>query len=297
MLDAALQGAHGLSEQEFESIRRLARQEFGLDLKRGKEELVAARLSKKLREHGMTSFRQYYRHVLEDSSGEALIGLIDALTTNHTSFLREPAHFNFLRDAIVPSLGRRARIDVWSAACSTGEEPYSIACSLLDAGVEPWRIRILASDISTRVLKSAQQGVYPADRFTGVPGDWMRKYLMRGAGKWEGWLRIRPEVRELVEFRRLNLIEPMNSVGRFQVIFCRNVMIYFDKATQEGVVGRLSEHLEHGGWFLVGHAESMAGLHQGLRYVRPAIYQKLPEGPGPKPHRGAGSTSPGGAGR
>ena len=143
-------GRTALSRKDFEAIRDLAYRKFGLDLKKGKEELVAVRLSKKLREHDFDSFRDYYQHVLEDATEEALIGLIDALTTNHTGFLREPAHFNYLREVIVPRLGKR-RIEIWSAACSSGEEHYSIACSLLEAGVELARVRILASDISTEM--------------------------------------------------------------------------------------------------------------------------------------------------
>jgi chemotaxis protein methyltransferase CheR len=270
----ALLPRQALSDQDFEAIRRLAYAKFGLDLRKGKEELVAARLSKKLREYGMESFRQYYRHVLDDATGEALVGLIDALTTNHTSFLREPAHFDFLRLQIVPALGTRGRVEIWSAACSSGEEPYSIACSLLDAGVDPSLVRIWATDISTRVLKTAREAVYPAERFQGVPKEWMQKYLMRGTGKWEGWLRIRREVRSLVEFQRVNLIEPLAMGFTFPVIFCRNVMIYFDKPTQEEVIRRLSSRLEPGGWLLVGHAESLAGVNHTLRYIRPAVYQK-----------------------
>jgi chemotaxis protein methyltransferase CheR len=263
-----------LSRKEFEAIRDLAYSKFGLDLRKGKEQLVAARLSRKLREHRLDSFRDYYRYVLEDSTGEALIGLIDALTTNHTSFLREPAHFEYLREVIVPQLGKQRRIEVWSAACSSGEEPYSIACSLLEAGVELSRIRILATDISTAVLNKGQQAVYPADRFSELPESWARKYFMRGTGRWEGWMRIRPEIRQCIEFRRLNLIEPVDQFGSFAVIFCRNVMIYFDKPTQERLVAQLSQRLEPGGWLLVGHAESLARVRHSLRYTRPAIYRK-----------------------
>jgi chemotaxis protein methyltransferase CheR len=266
-----------LSDGEFQAIRRLAHEKFGLELKSGKQELVAARLGKKLREHNFPTFRDYYRHVLEDSTGEALIGLIDALTTNHTSFLREPAHFDYLRETILPALERRRRIEIWSAACSTGEEPYSIACALLEAGVAPDRARIVATDISTRVLETARAGVYPAERFEEIPAGWRRKYLLRGTRRWEGWFRLRPEVRAMVEFRRLNLVEPFPELGPFPVIFCRNVMIYFDKPTQERVVGRLEARLEPGGWLLVGHAESLAGVRHSLRYVKPAVYRK-PEG-------------------
>jgi chemotaxis protein methyltransferase CheR len=275
---------HLLSNREFEAIRRLAYDKFGLDLKKGKEELVAARLAKKLREHQMDSFKEYYRQVLEDSTGDMLIGLIDALTTNHTGFMREPAHFDFLRDSIVPyltqSAARRQRIEVWSAACSTGEEPYTIACVLLDAGLDPSKIRILATDISTKVLQTARNAVYPLERFREIPESWRKKYLMRGNGRWEGWFRMAPQVRQLVEFRRLNLIEPLN-VGAFPAVFCRNVMIYFDKPTQEHVVNALSANLEPEGWLMVGHAESLTGIRHPLRYIKPAIYRKV-EGSRPR---------------
>jgi chemotaxis protein methyltransferase CheR len=272
---------HLLSDREFEAIRRLAYDKFGLDLKKGKEELVAARLAKKLREHQMGSFKEYYRQVIEDSTGEMLIGLIDALTTNHTGFMREPAHFEFLRDTIVPYLAqsraRRERIEIWSAACSTGEEPYTIACVLLEAGLDPSKIRILATDISTKVLETARHAVYPLERFREVPESWRKKYLMRGNGRWKGWFRMAPHVRQTVEFQRLNLIEPLN-VGAFPVLFCRNVLIYFDKRTQEQVVNGLAANLEPEGWFMVGHAESLTGIRHPLRYVKPAIYRKVEGG-------------------
>ncbi len=167
---------------EFAEIKRLAYEKFGLDLRSGKEELVSAPWGKVLRKGGFRSFGEYYRHLVGDPSGEALIQLIDALTTNFTSFLREPAHFEFLRQTIVPAWRNRAAIDIWSAACSTGEEPYTLAFSLLEQfrGPSPPAIRILATDISTRALETAERGVYPADRFDGVPAHWLSDYLLRG---------------------------------------------------------------------------------------------------------------------
>jgi len=273
---AALVQFRRLKPNEFEAIRRLAYDKFGLDLRHGKEELVAARLGKRMREGGFTTFEAYYQHVVGDRSGEALVAMIDALATNHTSFLRETAHFDFLRQRVLPGLRERARIEFWSAACSTGEEPYSLAFTLADAwGEEVFRrVRILATDISTKALAAAQKAVYPAERFHAFPPAWMPQFLLRGEGRWQGWYRVRPEVRNRVEFARLNLIEPFAHQNLFPVIFCRNVMIYFDKPTQEALVNRLAATLEPGGYLFIGHAESLTGVRHGLHYVCPATYQK-----------------------
>jgi chemotaxis protein methyltransferase CheR len=266
--------ALALTQAEFEQIRRLAHEKFGLDLRKGKEDLVAARLGSKIRELRFGSFREYYRHVLEDTTGEALIGMIDALATNHTGFLREPAHFEFMRQHVLPALAQRPRMEVWSAACSTGEEPYTIAFTLMERMLpgEYEKLRIWATDISTKALEGARRGIYPADRFREFPAAWMRRFLLRGEGRWVGWYRIKPEVQQQIEFARLNLVEPLPQLRRFPLIFCRNVMIYFDKPTQEALVNRLAECLEPGGYLFVGHAESLTGLRHPLRYVRPAVY-------------------------
>lgn len=263
---------------EFAKIRQLAYDTFGLDLREGKETLVSARLGKHIRKSGCRSFDEYYRHVVDDSTGEALIHLIDALTTNHTSFFREPAHFDFLRKALLPEWKNRGGIEIWSAACSTGEEPYSIAMCILDAlgPAPPGKVRILATDISTRVLAAAEKGIYPAERFEALSGVQLRSYWLRGERNWTGSYRAKKEVRALIEFRRLNLLEPVSQIGPFALIFCRNVMIYFDKPTQRQVVERLAGCLEPGGYLLTGHAESLTGIEHGLRYVQPAVYRKAP---------------------
>jgi chemotaxis protein methyltransferase CheR len=266
-----------LKAREFAKIRQLAYDTFGLDLRAGKESLVSARLGKHIRKSGCRSFDEYYQHVVGDSTGEALIHLIDALTTNHTSLFREPAHFDFLRKIFLPEWKNRGSIDIWSAACSTGEEPYSIAmCILEELGVvAPGKVRILATDISTRVLATAEKGIYPAERFEGLSTMQLRSYWLRGERDWAGCYRAKKEVRALVEFRRLNLLEPVSQIGRFPLIFCRNVMIYFDKPTQQQVVERLAGCLEPGGYLLTGHAESLTGIEHGLRYVQPAVYRKV----------------------
>lgn len=270
------EGIRPLTEGEFEQIRRLAREKFGLDLRKGKEQLVAARLGKKLRASAFRTFREYYNHVIRDRTGEALAEMIDALTTNYTSFLREPAHFDFLRQIILPELKHRRRIDIWSAACASGEEAYSLAFCVLEEldAHSAQEVRILATDISTRALATAEKAIYPADRLEAVPRHWRARYLLKGEGRWQGWFRIKPEVRSLVEFRRLNLAEPLPPLPRFPVIFCRNVMIYLDKDKQEELVRRLSACLEPGGYLLTGHSESLLGANHALEYVRPAVYRK-----------------------
>jgi chemotaxis protein methyltransferase CheR len=270
-----------LTASEFGQIRELAYQRFGLDLKRGKEALVAARLGKKLRKLGFTTFAEYHRHVLADSTGEALIELIDALTTNHTSFLRERAHFEFLARAANEEFRDVATLRIWSAACSSGEEPYSIAMCLAEALAHSRarQFRILATDISTRVLATARRAVYPASRFDDVPEAWRRAHLLRGRGESQGFFKVKPELAQRVEFARLNLIEPFPQRGLFHVIFCRNVMMYFDKPTQQDIVQRMSTCIERGGYLFVGHSESLTGIEHALHYVRPATYRnQKPEG-------------------
>jgi len=271
-----LEAPRPLSRRQFEQIRRLAYQQFGLDLREGKEELVNARIGKLMRRYGFNRFEQYQQYLEADPSGEALIELIDALTTNVTSFLREPAHFDFLATELAPLWAKRDQVCIWSAACSSGEEPYTAAITLL----EQWRgkpgpiLSILATDISTRALATAARGIYPADRFQSFPPEWLSRYFLRGHGRWSGWYKVKPEVRRIIEFRRLNLIEPFNHPQPFTLIFCRNVMIYFDKPTQQQVVAKLAACLEPGGYLFVGHSESLAGKTAGLVYIQPAIYKK-----------------------
>ncbi|MBV8831808.1 MAG: protein-glutamate O-methyltransferase CheR [Acidobacteriaceae bacterium] len=265
-----------LTALEFDQIRKLAYERFGLDLRHGKEQLVSARLTKKIRELKFHSFREYYRHVMEDTSGAALVAMIDALTTNHTSFFREPAHFDFLKAAVLLELRDRERINIWCAASSTGEEAYSIAFTALDAfdfSILP-KLRIIATDISTRVLATAEAGTYPAEKFDGFHPEQMRRYLLRGTGEWQDWYRIKKEIRGAIEFRRLNLNQPFSFAAPFPIIFCRNVMIYFDRPTRQTLVNRLFDCLEPGGYLFTGYSETLSGMDQRLTYVRPAIYCK-----------------------
>jgi chemotaxis protein methyltransferase CheR len=273
---SASDGVRPLTAPEFEQIRSLAHRTFGLDLKPGKEELVAARLRRLVRELGCQSFQAYYRHVTADETGVSLAAMIDALTTNHTSFLREAEHFDFLRKEVLPQLSRCNPLEIWCAACSTGEEVWTLAFLLNDA-LPGRRIQVTGSDISTRTLRFAERAVYPADHCETVPRAWRDKYLEAVDAPVTAY-RVSAAVQAQAGFRRVNLVEPLACQKRFPVIFCRNVMIYFDSATQEKVVRQLTAALEPGGYLFVGHAESLTRIPHTLEYVRPAVYRKPPEG-------------------
>jgi len=273
---AGMDSVQPLTAQEFEQFRQLAHQTFGLDLKPGKEELVTARLRKLVRRGGFHRFQDYYRSVLQDRTGEGLRALIDALATNHTSFLREPDHFQFLRDRIIPDMGARETIEVWSAACSTGEEVWTLAMTLNEAAPGR-RIRIAASDISGKALRWAQGGVYSPERCRSMPPAWLSRYFV-AEGRPPLSYGVVPQLRAQVAFRRINLLESYSWEQSFPVIFCRNVMIYFDNATQQRVVDGLTHCLEPGGYLFVGHAESLTRITHSLEFVRPAVYRKAGRG-------------------
>ncbi len=269
-----------MRDSEFDFIRSVVYERSRINLGPDKRELVSARLGKRLRATNVDTLEAYCALLRGPGAEAELSNLIDAISTNHTFFFRENAHFDFLRDRAVPEMSARAkaerwaRFNVWSAASSSGEEAYSIAMTLDGcAGSWPWQIE--ATDISHRILAKAQAGIYKDDTVNRLPPDIMRTYFQRGFGPQEGFHRVKAALREKVTFRHLNLLEgepPFRDP--FQVIFCRNVMIYFDRATQEELVGRLSRRLVPGGYLMVGHSESLTHINHPLKMVRPAIYQK-----------------------
>lgn len=265
-----------LTPKEFSAIAELARREFGVELGAGKEQLVAARMGKLMRRLQFTSFREFYDHLQADRSGQYLTQLIDSLTTNHTSFFREQAHFDFLVERVFAQQDRARPLRIWSAACSSGEEPYTIALVAQEYfGARDLSLpSILASDISTHALDTARNGTYAANRLQQAFTPWLRKHLLRGEGRWEGWFRMRPEIMSMIEFRRINLIESFPDLGHFDVIFCRNVMIYFSHETQSRLIQRFSNCLSPGGYLFVGHSETLTGMQHGLEHIQPAIYRK-----------------------
>ena len=262
-----------LKASEFQRLKQLAYERFGFDLRDGKEDLVSARLGKKLRTLGFTSFAAYLDHVTSESGAQALTEMIDLLTTNFTSFFRETAHFTFMAKCLPKLVAERKAVRIWSAACSSGEEPYSIAMAASEQ-IGTAKLEILATDISSRILEKAKSGIYATDRLTGIPSEMLPKYFLRGSGKSEGLYRVKPTLSGLIEFRHLNLIQTYTHPAPFTMIWCRNVMIYFDKPTQERVVNSLAQWLEPGGYLMIGHSEALNGIRHSLQYVQPAIYRK-----------------------
>jgi chemotaxis protein methyltransferase CheR len=269
-----------LSDRDLRTVTQLVYEKSGITLGDAKRPLIVARLQKRLRTGRFPSFGEYLAHVVADASGSELTALLDAITTNHTSFFREAQHFDFLTTRVVPEWLARtdgAPLTGWSAPCSTGEEPYSIVMTLLECvpAADRGRIRIEACDLSTKAVRAARAGLYPLARVEDVPQPILRKYFERGLGDQSGLARVRRAVREHVEISEQNLLE-IQSLGRtFSFIFCRNLMIYFDRPVQQRVVAMLERHLAHGGYLFIAHSESLNGVQHGLQWVAPAIYRKV----------------------
>jgi chemotaxis protein methyltransferase CheR len=262
-----------LSDAEFAQFRTLLHRLAGIHLSNSKKPLVRGRLAKRLKHYRLAGYGEYLRLICSaDESGELQIAL-DLLTTNETRFFREPPHFDLLRNRILPERRPNVAFRVWSAACSSGEEPYSIAMLLADQLDTTAAWEIIASDISSRVLERARHAKYPMARAEQIPKNFLRNYCLKGVGSCEGTFAIMPELRKRVRFLQINLNEPLQELGEFDVIFLRNVMIYFDTETKRGVVQRLIRHLRPGGYLIIGHSETLNGICDGLRTVMPSVYQ------------------------
>jgi chemotaxis protein methyltransferase CheR len=285
-----MRGAHGLARQgaaksaaavapreiplddgEFRAIRVFLFDAAGISLSDAKKALVGARLGKRLRAHGLGSYTAYLQ-LLRYDGAERQIAL-DLLTTNETYFFREPQHFEFLQDQVLPQHRRGDTFRVWSAAASSGEEPYSIAMLLDDKlGKSPWEV--VGTDISTQMLGQCRLGRYTLERARNIPKEYLRKYCLKGTGPEEGFLLVERGLQARLRFVHANLNGTLPDVGKFDVIFLRNVMIYFETATKSSLVARLLGHLRPGGWLFIGHSECMHGVNDTVRQLRPAIYQK-----------------------
>lgn len=268
--------ADTLSDRDLRVLAKLVYDRAGITLHEGKRALVTARLQKRVRSRGFRDFGEYVRFVESESGGDEVVALLDAISTNHTSFYREQQHFDFLAQQVAPAIGASRGLDVWSAACSSGEEPYTIAMTLADAlGSDRLsQVRILASDLSTKALKAGQSGVYRLERVEALPREVLRRHFEKGLGEQAGLARVQPRLRTRVEFKRLNLLEIDDLQRRFDVIFCRNVMIYFDRTVQQRVVHMLERHLKPGGWLFISHSESLNGIRHELQWMAPAIYRR-----------------------
>jgi chemotaxis protein methyltransferase CheR len=237
-----------------------------------KAAMVTSRLWRRLELFGYSDYEAYFAYVSSPAGVQERHTMLDLLTTNETYFFREPAHFDFLRDEIIPQQGRD-NMRVWCAASSTGEEPHSIAMVLADTlGKCDWRI--LATDISGKVLEHARTGVYRAERIDHIPADYLKHYCRRGIGEYDGMLAVVPSLRAHITFEQHNLLTPRATSEQFDVIFLRNVLIYFDGATKQKVIENMLQSLRPGGWLILGHCESVQGLQLEIQAVRPSIFRK-----------------------
>lgn len=272
-----------MRENEFEFIRGLVYQHSRISLSADKRELVSARLGKRLRATRLTTIGAYCQLLQAETDGNELAHLIDEISTNHTFFFREIAHFEFLIRTALPEMRARApaerwpAFNIWSAACSSGEEPYSIAMALDECPGAAWPWRIECSDISHRILAKAEAGIYRQESVGKLSPERIRRFFDRGHGPQEGNYRIKSSLRARLGFQQLNLLDGEPPFpDPFHVIFCRNVMIYFDRKTQTELVRKFTRRLVPGGYLFVGHSESLTGISHTLQSVRPAIYRRAP---------------------
>jgi chemotaxis protein methyltransferase CheR len=256
-------------------VQALATDRLGLEYRPGKETLVRARAARHMRELGISDATEYMRLLLSEGGGTLIEGLLDRLTTNHTAFWREPEHFEWLRERLSAQPREEQMTTIWCAAASTGEEPYTLAM----VGQEVWgpaageRLRILATDVCAQALEMARHGAYSEERLASLPPGWRERYF-EPCPDAAGHRRVRGALRDMVHFRRLNLVDRFPQIGPFPFVFCRNVMIYFSPETKTRIAEKLIGRVTAGGHLVVGHAEGLTGLEAQLEYVQPAVYRR-----------------------
>ena len=271
-----------LSQEHFGKIRDLVYSHCGISLSQDKKELVRSRLSKRLRQMKMDSFSQYVSYICKNENSDEFSNMIDLICTNLTSFFRERTHFNFLEKVLFDKIihtkksSPNKKIRLWSAGCSSGEEPYSLAITLNEKfeSLAHWDIKILASDVSYRILDRAKTGIYDPKRVEPLTPEIKSKYLTRINHDGQNLFQVKPAIRDMITFAYINLMEPFPFRGPLDIIFCRNVMIYFDKQTQEKLISKFWKVLGTGGVLFTGHSESLTGIQHKFKYIQPTIYQK-----------------------
>lgn len=270
-----------MSQAEFRILGDFIQSRLGIRMPRNKKGMLESRLVKRLRSLGLTSFKKYRDYLFSTQGMEAeLPRLIDAVTTNKTEFFREGDHFEVLAEEILPGWMQASPsgwINLWSAGCSTGEEPYTAAMVLADCleGHEDWDFQVLGTDVSPEVLQVAARAIYSEESVERVPPRMRSKYLMRSRDRKRRQVRIVPEMRAKMAFKQLNLMEPFSLAQKMDIIFCRNVLIYFDKEVQERILRKLIQCLRPGGYLFIGHSESLAGTYLPLQQDTPAVYKKM----------------------
>ena len=269
-----------ITDVEFERIRGFIKQKYGINLSKEKKSLIQSRLGSIVQEKGLDGFTQYFDYLHRDTSGEAIIQFVDKVTTNHTYFMRESDHFEYFRDTALPYIyenhSQDSDLRLWCAGCSSGEEPYTLEMLIQDFfrnKSKKWDTQILATDISTTVLTKAIKGVYPSENLKDLPVQWMKDYFNDYDAEHK---QVKDEIKKLIIYRKYNLMEEKFPFKKpFQIIFCRNVMIYFDSSTRDQLVNKFYDATVKGGFLFIGHSESLNQMTTKYKYIKPAVYRKV----------------------
>jgi chemotaxis protein methyltransferase CheR len=265
------------TKHDFERLRQLVNEYTGIKLSDHKQEMLYSRLSRRLRALNLNSFSNYYKRLKSDS-GEELVHFINAMTTNLTAFFREPHHFDLLEQVLLPQLLAKKqttrRLRIWSAGCATGEEAYSIAIVVKEIVPADWDVKILATDLDSSVLEKGKQGFYEEDKMSNVSPVHLRRWFKKGASTYPRLVQVAEELQELITFKHLNLMHSWPMRGPFDIVFCRNVVIYFDKATQKILFERFANIIDDNGYLLIGHSENLFQLTTRFRLLQQTVYVK-----------------------
>ncbi|MEQ1527924.1 MAG: protein-glutamate O-methyltransferase [Methylococcales bacterium] len=263
--------------EDFNLLRKLSNEHSGIQVPDERFDMFYSRLSKRVRKLGLTNFKEYCRY-LETHPEAEFTEFINSITTNLTAFFRENHHFEYLQEVVIPEVLVRNKyskqIRVWSAGCSTGEEPYSLAITLLENVPSDWDVKILATDLDTNVLQTAMDGIYAEERVTGVSESRLKRWFMRGTSSQSGQVKMRPQLQQIIQFKQLNLMKDWPMKGPFDFIFCRNVLIYFDRDTKAGLAKRYAQMLADKSWLFIGHSESLNQLSNEFQLVACTTYRK-----------------------
>jgi chemotaxis protein methyltransferase CheR len=269
----AIAAHRSLNDHEFQWISHFLHQKTGIFLGKGKQAMVISRLEKRLRYHQMNSFSAYFQWLSQTQNEEEVRVVLDLLTTNETYFFREEKHFEFMRHSILPSARPSHPFRVWSAASSSGEEAYSLAMLMADTIGLTQRWEIIGTDISTHMVETARKGLYGMNELEKIPPALRKKYCLKGKNDYEGYFLIDKTVRAHTQFLHANLMEPLPHIGLFEVVFLRNVMIYFTMETKRDLVPRICQRIQPGGYLIISHSESLTGIDAPLKAIAPSIYQ------------------------
>jgi len=279
-IDFAIEREFVFTTDDFNFLRKVVTESTGIVVVDEKQDMFYSRLARRVRSLGLSSFRQYCDFIKNDRTGAETASLVNAITTNLTSFFREDYHFQYLADKVLPELlktsVRDRRLRIWSAGCSTGEEPYSIAVTVGESGlsVKGWDIRILATDVNSDVLAQAAEGVYSMERVAGIAPQRLQRWFLKGKGEQLGNMRAKPEIGKLIDFGELNLISKWSLPESMDIIFCRNVVIYFDQQSKKRLIDRMADSLNDGGYLFLGHSESLFRVSDRFELIGNTIYRK-----------------------